>query len=201
MSELSREFPIWWSLVWPTMITNFSRLGMELTDVLVLGHYQKGVYLSSASYASIALSSVLVVVSRGMGGSVVRALCSTAYGAGNFRLMGQWLQIALLFASSVALLLMPLCFWGGDILGVVVGKEHIQPSEVDDINLFLRISLLWVMPRCWNGCLDSYLSAQKVVFPQMFISLAGFFLQHWFQLCICLRVWFRFSRLTLGNCH
>mmetsp|Transcript_51064 Transcript_51064/g.141401 ORF Transcript_51064/g.141401 Transcript_51064/m.141401 type:complete len:502 (-) Transcript_51064:23-1528(-) len=172
-AELRAELRIWWGLVWPSVITSFCRAGMDLTDLSVLGHYHGGSYLSDASYASIVLNSVMVIVARGMSGNVVRALCSTAFGAGNLSLMGAWLQVAVLCSTAVAALLSPIWFWGGNLLSVVVGRTYLEAGHIQEINLFCRISLLWMLPRIWNACLDSFLAAQNIVYPQMCVAMLG----------------------------
>ncbi|CAE8610582.1 unnamed protein product [Polarella glacialis] len=174
--ELLEELRIWWAIVWPAMLTNWCRMGMELTDVSILGHYHGGVYLASSSYASIVLQSVMVIVVRGMGGNALNAFCSSAYGAGNYKLLGLYLQIALFSCTCVALCLAPIWIWGGNILSGLVGHDQVQPSDAQDINLFLRISLLWILPLSWTSCLNSFLVSQRVVLPQTIIFMTGLLL-------------------------
>eukprot|EP00931_Biecheleriopsis_adriatica_P079725 TRINITY_DN53085_c0_g1_i1.p1 TRINITY_DN53085_c0_g1~~TRINITY_DN53085_c0_g1_i1.p1 ORF type:complete len:521 (-),score=59.37 TRINITY_DN53085_c0_g1_i1:215-1693(-) len=155
------------------MLTNFARMGMELTDTSMVGHLNGGVYLSSVSYSQIVIMSVMVIVQRGMGGNVVSSLCATAYGAGNYKLIGLWAQIAAAWCALISILLMPTWIWGGNILTAVVGNDHIDDATVERINLFLRISIVWMLPMCWISCLNSFLLSQKIVYPQMFMMLSG----------------------------
>jgi len=59
------------------------------------------------------------------------------------------------------------------LLRTVVGRDQIHESSAMNIDLFLRISLLWILPISWTTCLNSFLTAQKVVFPQMLAAMAG----------------------------
>jgi len=164
---------IWWSLVWPSVITNWSRVGMDLTDLSVLGHYAGSIYLSDVAYAQIMISLVMVFVIRGMAGSTVNVLCSTAYGARNFHLVGIYMQLSVLLCSLTALLLGVIWVWGGEILRLFVGRQNISQQDARNIDAFLRISLLWMVPLACSSVMSAFLLAQKVVRPQMCIMVSA----------------------------
>merc|ERR1712137_557332 len=131
---------------------------------------------SDVAYAQIMISSIMVVIVRGMATSTVTMLCSTAFGAGNLRLTGIYLQLALMCSSVAALLLGPLWVFGGQVLRGLVGHEHISADDAFNISAFLRISLLWVLPLAWTSSITNFMLAQKITRPQMFIMMAGLLL-------------------------
>lgn len=144
---------------------------MDLTDLSVLGHYAGSIYLSDVAYAQIMISMVMVFITRGMAGSTVNVLCSTAYGARNFRLVGIFMQLSILVCSLTALLLGVTWVWGGDVLRQIVGRENISQQDARNIDAFLRISLLWMLPLACSSVMSGFLLAQKVVRPQMCIMV------------------------------
>lgn len=103
-----------------------------------------------------------------MGGHVAMgALCGQAYGAGNFALVGTWLQIALV---NITILFPPLIlmrFYTGEIL-LWLGVDH-QVSIL--AGLFTAWSSLAFIFELWYGPVRHYFAAQSIILPDMVIDV------------------------------
>jgi MATE family multidrug resistance protein len=146
---------------------------MDFTDLSIIGHYKGGQFLSDVSYSQIAISSIQVIVTRGMAGAALSAFCSTAYGAKNFKLVGIYLQVGLVFCSMAALILAPLWIWGGNILHGLIGASHMTDDAAFLVDEFLRLSLIWILPSAWQSCFNTYLMSQSIIYPQMICAIIG----------------------------
>jgi MATE family multidrug resistance protein len=91
--SFKQELGVMWSICWPVALSSFCRLVMALTDVSVLGHLGTD-YLAGCALAWVWMDITLTFV-WSLADSL-STLCSQAYGAKNYLLVGKWLQIGLL---------------------------------------------------------------------------------------------------------
>ncbi|KAG3113159.1 hypothetical protein PI124_g7493 [Phytophthora idaei] len=99
----------------------------------------------------------------------VCTLCSQAYGAKNYRLVGVWLQLALLFLLVLSVPVMVSFFYVDRILSVVTDDHEIL-ALADTYARYLAPS---VLPQAIYCAVRQYLQAQEIVRPATIISIAS----------------------------
>ena len=168
------ELRAWWSLVWPSMLLSFTGMLQSFVDLSFLGHYRTHKYtpadhLAAASIASMIFEISMAIFTKGIF-QALTILCSHAYGAGNYKLMGIWLQICLLSCCVLAIPL--ICLWwnAASILNQTIGlSENLH----DLVDVFSRYSALRIYPMFISGAVSKICLAQKIIKPFVFISLSS----------------------------
>mmetsp|Transcript_2758 Transcript_2758/g.3718 ORF Transcript_2758/g.3718 Transcript_2758/m.3718 type:complete len:527 (-) Transcript_2758:646-2226(-) len=166
------ELKAWWSLTWPSMMLCFTGMLQSFTDLAFLGHfntdeYTAADYLAAASIASMVFEISMAIFTKGVN-QVLNVLCSQAYGAGNHKLMGVWLQICILLSGILAIPLILLWWNTATILKRTIGlSENLH----DLVDVFARYSTLRIYPGFIGGAVSSFCFAQKIVTPFVLISL------------------------------
>ena len=163
------ELRLLWRLGWPVAVAILFRIAMLVTDLAMLGHKNTD-WLAAASAATIWINITSAFLYRAFGGSL-NTLCSQAFGAGNFKLVGMWLQQGLLFAS-IGGCLVALSWW---FTGSVLRLMLIEDDVADLANEFAHWSLLWLAPTIWSEMLQRYFQAQHVLMPALVINAAFVF--------------------------
>lgn len=106
----TRESRTLLGLAWPSAVMLLARIGMGLTDTCIVGHLSTE-YLAAASYAQIWINVTTSFIYQGLGGGV-NTLCSQAFGAGNYPLVGIWLQLAVIASLAASIPMMVPCCHG-----------------------------------------------------------------------------------------
>lgn len=153
-----------WRLGWPVAMALLFRVAMSVTDVAVLGHKDTD-FLAASAAALIWINVTSAFLYRAYG-SALNTLCSQAYGAGNFTLVGYWLQQGLLFSSLSSLVVALLWWFTEDVLRAI----DIDPKIAALGGTFARWSILWLVPQIWMECLQRYFQAQHVIFPSLVLN-------------------------------
>eukprot|EP00941_MAST-03F_sp_MAST-3F-sp1_P000101 g101.t1 len=168
------ELKAWIKLAIPVAIINFCRTSMSLADISILGHHHEAgphgdstdfVAMSSMSGVWSALSTV--VLFQGFI-SALNVLCSTAYGAKNYRLVGYFALIAVAVSTVITILVGMSWWWAGEILAPIVG---IQPWLQEYIDIYSRIALIGLIPLVWYSILNQWLQSQEIIKPQLVTGL------------------------------
>jgi MATE family multidrug resistance protein len=155
------ELRLLWRLGWPVGLATMLRAGMLLTDIAVLGHASTE-WLAGGSAAMVWMGLTGAFLWRGFGG-VLGSLGAQAFGAGVFRLVGIWLQVALLFATLSALLVSVLWVHTEPLL-LALGVE----SSIASLSgTFALWSLAWLPALVWLELLVRYFQSQQVILPAL----------------------------------
>lgn len=155
-------------LAWPVALSLLFRIGMGLTDLAVLGHLGTN-ELAAAALANVWINVTSAFLYRGFAGAL-NPLCAQAYGAGNYRLVGLWLQQGLV-ASTIFSIPCALTWVYTENILIYAGVDN----EVAHLaGVFSNYSILWLWPTVWYMCLKCYFESQKIVMPALWIN--GFFL-------------------------
>lgn len=163
------ELKIWSKIVGSMTIFILCRVGMDLTDVIFLGHLGD-LELEAASTASIWIDISMVAIYEGSC-SAINMLCSTAFGARNFRLTGIWFQIGILVSLLLDVLIGTSWFFAGQIMQKLLGFDE---EFRDKVNVYSRFQLIGLVPSTIFQCLNSYLLSQNIVLPQLIATVSTF---------------------------
>jgi len=156
--ERREELRLLWHLGWPVGLAALLRAAMTLTDLAVLGHCSTE-WLAGASAALVWLQLTGMILSRAFGGAL-GPLCASAFSAGAFRLVGFWLQIALVFSTLSALLVSVAWVHTGSILSGM-GVEEGVANQAGEYALWAQIYLPAMV---WLELLLRYFHAQQASF-------------------------------------
>ena len=153
-----------WKLGWPVAFAIFFRIAMLVTDLAMLGHKNTD-WLAGAAAATIWINISSAFLYRAFGGSL-NTLCSQAFGAGNFKLVGLWLQQGLLFASLAGVVVGLSWWFTAGLLKLML----VEAGVADLAGTFARWSLLWLPPTIWSELLQRYFQAQHVIMPALVVN-------------------------------
>jgi len=190
--SLQLEIRLFFALVLPTVLTNLCRTAMGLTDVSILGHYHppppssnislsllassnatvpSTQYLAAAGYTVTWLSMANTIVVQGFAAAVT-VLGGNAFGAGNYRLLGYYLQISLITSTLGGLVVCGATWYAGDIMQLFIGFDD---SMHELVQQFSRVMLIGYFPLVWTTCLNAWLISQKQTTPQLltFLTCVG----------------------------
>jgi hypothetical protein len=153
-----------WRLGWPVAMALLFRIAMSVTDVAVLGHKDTD-FLAAAASALIWTNVTSAFLYRAYG-SALSTLCSQSYGAGNFQLVGYWLQQGLVFSTVSSLFVAVLWWFTADVLRLIAIDSDIAALG----GTFARWSILWLLPQIWMECLQRYFQSIHVIFPALVLN-------------------------------
>ncbi|KAG1689429.1 hypothetical protein DVH05_002231 [Phytophthora capsici] len=147
------------ALALPSALSTYCYFIVSITELSVMGHL--GVNeLAAVAYAQLCLDLSTLVFMQGFNGGM-NSLCSQAFVAKNFHLVGEY---TLLTSLLVTVACVPMVFlWSNlDTLLLRVGV-------VEQVGLLAgqygRLSLLWLWPRSMFQVLSSFYQAQNIVLP------------------------------------
>eukprot|EP01051_Picozoa_sp_SAG22_P011755 SAG22_NODE_1160_length_5317_cov_44.271560_3_plen_217_part_00 len=136
------ELGFLWRVAWPTAITTLLRAGTQQVTVMFVGHT-----VGAAGLGAVALGvmwvniSGLSIVFGGM--SALDTLCSQAYGARNFRLVGLWAQRCCVCILCLCVPIFFLWFFGTKPVLHLMG---IEPEIAEMAQNFTRIQVCFFGP-------------------------------------------------------
>ncbi|OQR95496.1 Multidrug/Oligosaccharidyl-lipid/Polysaccharide (MOP) Flippase Superfamily [Thraustotheca clavata] len=163
---LAVELPGFVSLAAQVALANMTRIALLTIDNAFLGHLGT-TPLAAASLATVWIQVPLFSV-WAMSSSLV-TLCGQAYGAQNYKLMGIWLQMALVLVSILSL---PVILWYWSI-EIILSKASDDEEVVKLGVVFSRIMSLSVWPALTYACLRQYLQAMHIVAPTTIIGITS----------------------------
>ena len=183
--SFATEIQLFFALVLPTVLTNLCRTAMGLTDVSLLGHLHPNMtgnattthnatamvpstqYLAAAGYTVTWMTMANTAVVQGFAAAAT-VLGANAYGAGNMRLLGYYLQIAITTSTIGGLVVAGATWFAGDIMQALIGFDTHMHGLVTG---FSRVLLIGYFPLVWTTCLNAWLIAQKQTLPQLITYL------------------------------
>eukprot|EP00462_Mataza_sp_D1_P006039 CAMPEP_0175125254 /NCGR_PEP_ID=MMETSP0087-20121206/3216_1 /TAXON_ID=136419 /ORGANISM="Unknown Unknown, Strain D1" /LENGTH=466 /DNA_ID=CAMNT_0016407075 /DNA_START=181 /DNA_END=1578 /DNA_ORIENTATION=+ len=132
----------------------------------MVGHLLQPKNLAGASLGVTWINCVTCWVRRGFAPSI-SVLCAQAFGAGKKELVGLWFQCGLVV---MVLLVIPiaLALYFGEYLFSAISKDE---QVAADAALYCRWSILGVLPQNVYYALQFYFQAQRIVRPDMYISV------------------------------
>jgi len=167
-SPLAEEARHWFALALPLAATLLCRTGMVFTDISVLGLWNSD-YLGAAGVSGLYVSLTSVVIWRGLL-ETLNTLCAQAYGAGNYKLVGEWLGVGLTLSIFVSVIVGLSWMYAGEILQYLTGFDNVERGRVDE---FCRISLFGLIPFILYSGLSNYLSTIHIVKPLLYINFVS----------------------------
>jgi MATE family multidrug resistance protein len=172
--DAKAEFLTLASIALQVSLATFVRIGLYSVDYAFLGHLGTS-ELAAASLASVWTAVPLLTCWSGM--SAIVTLSGQAWGAGNGKLAGVWLQMGLMLTNIVTLPLM-VYYWF-----FVESGMRVSTDDEDVIQLgvrFARIVSFSVWPNLTYVCLRLYFQALGIMMPTtvvgtltMMVSIVG----------------------------
>lgn len=175
--DAKAEFLTLASIALQVSLATFVRIGLYSVDYAFLGHLGT-TELAAASLASVWTTVPLLTCWSGM--SAIVTLSGQAWGAGNGKLAGVWLQMGLMLTNIVTLPLM-VYYWF-----FVEGGMRVSTDNEEVVRLgvrFARIVSFSVWPNLTYVCLRLYFQALGIMLPTtivgtltMLVSIVGNYL-------------------------
>ena len=165
---LVHEFITINKLAWPCAITSFGSQMLPVMSLFFTGHIGSGVYLDGAalalSFSNITCKSVAIGFSSGMD-----TLCSQAYGAKKYRLMGVYFQRAVIISLVSCFPILALCLNAEPILLFI----HQDPEVAVVAGRYLKIILIANPGIIIYFLSRKFMQSQRVVYPCIVLNLLG----------------------------
>ena len=149
----------------PFGISHASSQLYDITDQVILGRLGTD-YLAGAACAFIWTSLIDATLFATI--EQLSTLCAQAWGAGNYPLVGEWLQLWLVASLLLAIPAIVARWYTGDVLYSLFGLE---PNICDLANYYAHIRQFSVPFDVVYICWKAYLSAQGIVRPAMNLEL------------------------------
>ncbi|KAJ4721380.1 Protein DETOXIFICATION [Melia azedarach] len=174
-----------WRVAFPAMLTRVSQYGMFVITQGFIGHLGK---VELAAYALIQIIAVRFSngILLGMS-SATETLCGQAFGAGQYHMMGIYLQRSLIINLATGTILLPVFIFAGDIFKLV-GEQTDIANEAGYISLWF-IGILYFF--IFSLTIQKYLQAQLKNMILGWLSAVAFVVHVLFS-------WIFVSKLNLG---
>ncbi|KAG6976943.1 hypothetical protein JG688_00000822 [Phytophthora aleatoria] len=159
MVSARRELRCLLELAVPSALSTYCFFAVSITELSVVGHL--GVdELAAVAYAQMCLDLSILVSMQGFNAGM-NALCSQAFGAKNYHLLGEYALLTSLLLT-VACVPLAVLWWNlGDILLVAGVTDRVAALA----GVYCRLSLLWLWPRSMFQVLSCFYQAQHIVQP------------------------------------
>ncbi|POM79621.1 Multidrug/Oligosaccharidyl-lipid/polysaccharide (MOP) Flippase Superfamily, partial [Phytophthora palmivora] len=173
MVSARRELRYLLELAVPSAVSTYCFFAVSITELSVVGHM--GVdELAAVAYAQMCLDLSILVTMQGINAGM-NALCSQAFGAKNYHLLGEYALLTSLLLT-VACVPLAVLWWNlGDILLLAGVTDRVAALA----RVYCRLSLLWLWPRSMFQVLSCFYQAQHIVQPTavfnvLAVALNGF---------------------------
>ncbi|ETI51233.1 hypothetical protein F441_05438 [Phytophthora nicotianae CJ01A1] len=159
MVSARRELRCLLELAVPSALSTYCFFAISITELSVVGHL--GVdELAAVAYAQMCLDLSILVSMQGFNAGM-NVLCSQAFGAKNYHLLGEYALLTSLLLT-VACVPLAVLWWNlGDILLAAGVTDRVATLA----GVYCRLSLLWLWPRSMFQVLSCFYQAQHIVQP------------------------------------
>jgi MATE family multidrug resistance protein len=162
--EFGEESKRLWELAGPAIFTAISQYSLGALTQTFSGRLGE-LELAAVSVENSVISGLAFGVMLGMG-SALETLCGQAYGAGQIRMMGIYMQRSWVILFTTALFLLPVYIWAPPILSFFGEAPHISKAAGK--------FALWMIPQLFayaaNFPIQKFLQSQRKVLVMAWIS-------------------------------
>lgn len=159
MIATMRELRALLALALPGTVSTYCFFAISITELSVMGHL--GVeQLAAVAYAQMSLDFSTLVFMQGLNAGM-NALCSQAFGAKNYHLLGEYALLTT-FALTVMCGPMALLWWH---LGDLLALAGVTPTVAAYARTYCRLSILWLWPRSVFQVFATFYQAQQLIIP------------------------------------
>lgn len=148
----------------PMFLSRVSFVMMKTTDSSILGHTGTR-YLEAVALSDLWTSSTGVFIQSG----AASMLCSQAYGAGNKKLVGIWIQVAYAVLGIACVFVAIAWSLTGPVLRALGRSEDLA----GDAQYFALVLMICLPVRILYSQLSCFFNAQKITKPSMVTSVCG----------------------------
>eukprot|EP00026_Physarum_polycephalum_P005157 Phypoly_transcript_05186.p1 GENE.Phypoly_transcript_05186~~Phypoly_transcript_05186.p1 ORF type:complete len:586 (+),score=89.56 Phypoly_transcript_05186:190-1947(+) len=149
-------------LSWPNVLTSLISLALPVTSTLAVGHLGSPAFIGAAALGNMFANATGFAVGSGLS-MALDTLCSQAFGAKKYRLVGLHCQRAMVILT-IGCIPIAIVWYNAWIVLQFIGTE--ETKEVTDWSQYWIIRLipsLW--PRLMYEAYRRYLLAQRVMWP------------------------------------
>lgn len=171
-----------WKLAGPaifTAICQYSLGALTQTFAGLVGEIE----LAAVSVENSVIAGLAFGVMLGMG-SALETLCGQAYGAGQIRMLGVYMQRSWVILLTTALVLVPIYVWSPPILELI--------GETEEISEAAGKFAIWMLPQLFayalNFPIQKFLQAQRKVLVITYISVAVLVIHTFFSWLLILHL-------------
>ncbi|XLT26364.1 hypothetical protein HN873_057656 [Arachis hypogaea] len=154
-----------WKLAGPAIITALAQFSLGALTQTFAGLTSE-LDLAAVSVENSVIAGLAFGVMLGMG-SALETLCGQAYGAGQIRMLGVYMQRSWIILLTTALILVPIYVWSSPILKLI--------GETDEISDAAGNFALWMLPQLFayalNFPIQKFLQSQRKVAVMLWISI------------------------------
>eukprot|EP01113_Clastostelium_recurvatum_P035522 TRINITY_DN4965_c0_g1_i5.p1 TRINITY_DN4965_c0_g1~~TRINITY_DN4965_c0_g1_i5.p1 ORF type:complete len:609 (+),score=100.02 TRINITY_DN4965_c0_g1_i5:80-1906(+) len=146
-------------LAWPNVLTTLVQLAIPVVSSLALGHIGDPIYLGSAALGNMFANATGFAVGSGLS-MALDTLCSQAYGAKKYKLVGLQAQRAMVILTFMCVPIALLWYYAGFLL------QYVGTAQTADLSQFwLRRLIPCIWPRLMYDAYRRYLLGQRIVWP------------------------------------
>ncbi|KAG8654694.1 protein DETOXIFICATION 33 [Manihot esculenta] len=180
--DFNEESKRLWKLAGPaifTAICQYSLGALTQTFAGLVGELE----LAAVSVENSVIAGLAFGVMLGMG-SALETLCGQAYGAGQLRMLGIYMQRSWVILLTTACLLVPIYVWSPPILELI--------GQTTQISTAAGKFALWMLPQLFayamNFPIQKFLQSQRKVFVMAWISAVVLLLHAFFSWLLILKL-------------
>uniref|UniRef100_A0A2N9G056 Protein DETOXIFICATION n=1 Tax=Fagus sylvatica TaxID=28930 RepID=A0A2N9G056_FAGSY len=182
LRKFGKESKTLWKLAGPAIFTAICQYSLGALTQTFAGQVGE-LELAAVSVENSVIAGLAFGVMLGMG-SALETLCGQAYGAGQIRMLGVYMQRSWVILLTTACVLVPIYVWSPPILEAI--------GETDEISEAAGKFALWMLPQLFayalNFPIQKFLQAQRKVLVITWISVVVLVLHTFFSWLLILKL-------------
>ncbi|XP_057426832.1 protein DETOXIFICATION 33 [Lotus japonicus] len=171
-----------WKIAGPAILTMLCQYSLGAFTLTFVGHVGE-LDLAAVSVENSCIAGFSFGVMLGMG-SALETLCGQAFGAGQSRMLGVYMQRSWVILFTTALILVPVYVWSPPILRVI--------GQTTEISEAAGKFALWMLPQlfayAFNFPMQKFLQSQRKVQVMLWISATVLVLHIFFSWLLILKL-------------
>lgn len=152
-------------LSWPNILTSLVQLALPVTSTLAVGHLGDPAFIGAAALGNMFANATGNALGSGLS-MALDTLCSQAYGAKKYKLVGLHCQRAMVILSIVCIPI-AILWWNAWVL-----LQFISTDDAESSAQILNLSQFWIrrlLPSLWPRIMYEtyrrYLLSQRIMWP------------------------------------
>ncbi|CAL1410966.1 unnamed protein product [Linum trigynum] len=182
LGDFTNESRTLWKIAGPAIFTSISQYSLGALTQTFAGFVGE-LELAAVSVENSVVAGLAFGVMLGMG-SALETLCGQAYGAGQIRMLGIYMQRSWVILLATACLLVPVYVWSPPILAFF--------GETSEISTAAGEFAIWMLPQLFayalNFPIQKFLQAQSKVMVMAWISAVVLVLHAFFSWLLILKL-------------